>query len=118
MTGGIGGMRDTCGGLLGAAMMLGSVCGRDRSDMDKKDRLNDTVFRTGKLYKWYEQKYGSTRCYDIKKFFGNGVYYDTNVPWQAEMAKQAGIPGKCSALVEETAEYAIEELWNIMGRQK
>ena len=112
MTGGIGGQRDACGGLLGAALMFGEVYGRDRASMTDKAKLGDLMPRVGKLYKWYEQRFGSATCLDIKTAFGGGVYYDSNVPWQQELAKEAGVPAKCSDLVVETVAYMVDQLWD------
>jgi hypothetical protein len=112
MTGGIGGQRDACGGLLGAALIFGEVYGRDRASMADKSKMGDLMPRVGKLYKWYEQQFGSATCHDIKTGFGNGVYYDSNVPWQQELAKEAGVPGKCTDLVAETVAYMVDQLWD------
>ena len=35
ITGGIGGMADTCGSLISGALMLGAVCGAGRNDGDR-----------------------------------------------------------------------------------
>ncbi len=112
MTGGIGGMRDACGGLLGAGLIVGQVYGRDRASMAEKSKMGDVMPRVGKLYKWYEQQFGSATCLDIKTGFGGGVYYDSNVPWQQELAKEAGVPGKCVDLVAETVAYLVDQLWD------
>ena len=117
MTGGIGGMRDACGGLLGAALIFGEVYGRDRASMTQKSKMGDVMPRVGQLYKWYEQQFGSATCMDIKTGFGNGVYYDSNVPWQQEMAKAAGVPAKCTDLVVETVAYMVDQLWDEVKKQ-
>ena len=118
MTGGIGGMHDACGGLLGAAIMNGVVYGRDRTDMESKQRLHDAVTRTGQLYKWYEKQFGSATCYDIKKGFGNGVYFDSSVTWQAELARKEGVGDKCVNLVVETVAYMVEKVWDDVQAMK
>lgn len=112
MTGGIGGMRDTCGGLLGAAMFLGQIYGRDRAGITDRDRLTTLMPRVGRLYKWYEKTFGSATCYDIKTIFADGVYYDSSVPWQKELAEKAGVPGKCVDLVAETAAWVVDHVWD------
>ena len=111
MTGGIGRMRDACGGLLGAAMFLGQIYGRDRANIADKEKLGDLMPHVGKLYKWYEKTFGSATCYDIKTLMGDGVYYDSSVPWQAELAKQEGVDKKCDDLVEETVAWVIDHVW-------
>jgi hypothetical protein len=112
LTGGIGGQRDACGGLTGAALVFGMVLGRDRASMSDKSKMGELMPRVGRLYKWYEQQYGSATCMDIKTIFGDGVYYDSNVPWQQELAKEAGVPAKCTDLVVETVAYLVDQLWD------
>jgi len=112
MTGGIGGMRDACGGLLGAALMVGQIFGRDRASMTDKSKMGEVMPRVGKLYKWYELQFGSATCLDIKTGFGGGVYYDSNVPWQREMAEEAGVGDKCVDLVADTIAYLVDQLWD------
>ena len=102
MTGGIAGMRDTCGGLLGAVMMLGAIYGRGKDDLTSRDKIMTTGTEAGKLYKWFEKEYGSAKCYDICKQFAGGTFYDIHVPWQAELAKEAGVMAKCNELVQAT----------------
>lgn len=117
MSGGIGGQRDACGGLLGAAMMFGEIYGRDRASMADKSKMGELMPHVGKLYKWYEQQFGSATCLDIKTIFGDGVYYDSNVPWQQELAKEAGVPGKCVDLVVETVAYMVDQLWDDLNKE-
>ena len=116
LTGGIGGMHDACGSLLGASLMFGVLFGRGHDDLADRDKLGESVTAVGKLYKWYEKEFGSATCQDIRTAFGGGVYYDTRVPWQAEMAKQAGINEKCNELAQKTAAKAAEMIWD--GRHK
>ena len=107
-TGGIGGMRDACGGLTGAVMMLGTVFGRGQQDLKSRDKITETNERVGRLYKWFQKEFGSATCYDIRTRFGGGVYYDTHVPWQAELAEQAGVMDKCKDLVQKTTARTAE----------
>ena len=109
-TGGIGGMRDACGGLTGAVMMLGIAFGRGRRDLKSRDKIMATNIRVGKLYKWFEKEFGSATCYDIRTRFGGGAYYDIHVPWQAELAEQAGVMDKCKDLVRRTTARTTELL--------
>ncbi len=109
-------MRDACGSLLGASLMIGAVFGRGHDDLKDRDKLSESVTAAGKLYKWYEQEFGSATCLDIRTRFGGGVYYDTRVPWQAEMAKAAGISEKCNALAQKTAARAAEMIWDGMHK--
>ena len=112
MTGGIGGMADACGSLLGASLMFGQVTGRSINDFPNKDKLGPSMTLTGQLYKWYEKEFGSPTCHDIRTKFGGGVYYDMRVPWQAELAKEAGVHEKCVELAGKTAAKAAEMIWD------
>ncbi len=111
MTAGIGGMADACGSLLGASLMFGQVTGRKINDFSNKDGLGPSMTLTGQLYKWYEKEFGSPTCREIRTKFGGGVYYDMRVPWQAELAKEAGVHEKCVELAGKTAAKAAEMLW-------
>jgi succinate dehydrogenase/fumarate reductase flavoprotein subunit len=115
MSGGIGGMNDACGSLLGASLFFGQVAGRGIDDYPNKDKLGPSMKLTGQLYKWYEKEYGSPTCYDIRTKFGGGVYYEMSVPWQAELAKEARLHEQCVELVGKTAAKAAEMVWEVKG---
>jgi len=112
MSGGIGGMTDTCGALLGAAIMLGAVSGSGRDDVGNMEKSMEIRTQAGKLYKWFEKEYGATTCLNIRKIFGGGVFYEWHVPWQAELAKEAGVMEKCSDMVEKTTAKAAEMIYD------
>ena len=118
MTGGIGGMNDACGSLLGASLMFGQATGRSIKDFSNKDGLMPSMTLTGQLYKWYEKEFGSPTCREITKKFGGGVNYDMRVPWQAELAKQAGVHDKCGELAGKTAAKAAEMIWDTLKNPK
>jgi C_GCAxxG_C_C family probable redox protein len=118
MTGGIGGMADACGSLLGASLMFGQVTGRSINDYSNKDKLGPSMRLTGQLYKWYEKEFGSPTCYDIRTKFGGGVYYEMSVPWQAELAKEARLHEKCTDLAGRTAAKAAEIIWDELHKGK
>jgi C_GCAxxG_C_C family probable redox protein len=118
LTGGIGGMHDTCGSLLGASMMVGMVSGRGHDEIKNRDKLGESMTAVGKLYKWYEKEFGSAKCYDICTRFGGGVFYDRHVPWQAELAKAAGVPDKCNKLAQKTAAKTAEMIWDGLHKGK
>jgi hypothetical protein len=103
LTGGIGGMHDACGSLLGASLIFGVMFGRGFDGLTDRDKLTESLTMVGKLYKWYEKEFGSATCQDIRTAFGGGVYYDARVPWQAEIAQELGINDKCGELAGRTA---------------
>lgn len=110
-------MHDTCGALLGASMMLSMQCGRERQEPDNFEKLNDSAVPVGKLYKWFEKEFGSTTCREIRtKLFD--VYYDLKVPWQFELADEAGQFEKCAEVVARTAAKTAEMLWDAIEAEK
>jgi hypothetical protein len=116
LTGGIGGMNDACGSLLGASLMFGQALGRGINDFASREKLRESIMAAGQLYKWYEKEFGSPTCKDILTAFGGGVYYDFHIPWQAELAKEARVHEKCVTLAEKTAARAAEMLWDAMEK--
>jgi hypothetical protein len=98
--------------------MFGQAVGRSISDFSNRDKLMPSATLTGQLYKWYEKEFGSATCADILKRFGGGVFYDMRVPWQADLAKEAGVHNKCVELVGKTAAQAAEMLWNTLNKAK
>ena len=118
LTGGIGGMQDACGSLLSACLMFGAAFGRGISEYGNKEKLGESQTASGKLYKWHEKEFGSPTCLKIRTAFGGGIYYDMRVPWLAEMAKEAGVSGKCVELVEKTATRAAQMIWDTLNKEK
>jgi C_GCAxxG_C_C family probable redox protein len=116
LTGGVGGMQDACGSLLGASCMFGLMMGRSINDFGNREKLGESMTLTGQLYKWYEKEFGSPTCREITTKFGGGVYYDMRVPWQAELAKEAGVHEKCVELAGKTAARAAEMLWDALKK--
>jgi C_GCAxxG_C_C family probable redox protein len=118
LTGGIGGMQDACGSLLGASLMFGAVMGRGISEYGNKEKVGESMTAAAQLYKWYEKEFGSPTCHDIRTTFGGGVYYDMLIPWQAELAKKAGVHEKCVELAGKTASKAAEMIWDALNKGK
>ena len=110
-------MHDTCGALLGASMMLSLKYGRSRQEIDDLEKLGNSYLTVAKLYKWFEKEFGSATCRDIRIKFA-GVHYDSKIPWQAELAKEAGLPEKCAELTGKTAARAAEMLWDAIEEEK
>jgi hypothetical protein len=117
LTGGIGGMHDACGSLLGASLMFGAVFGRGYDGLTNRDNLGESMTAAGKLYKWYEKEFGSPKCFDICTRFGGGAFYDRHIPWQAELAKEAGVHEKCDELAQKTAAKAAEMIWDALNKK-
>ena len=111
-------MHDACGALLGASMILGLKYGRGREEIANREKLNISYLLVGKLYKWFEKEFGSATCLEVCTRFGGGVYYDPQIQWQAELAKEAGVPGKCAELAAKTAARTAEMLWDDIKAEK
>jgi C_GCAxxG_C_C family probable redox protein len=111
LCGGIGQMHDVCGALTGAAMILSSKYGRGLEEIENTDKMKDAHLYVGKLYKWFEKEFSSVKCRDIRVRH-MGVYYDSKIPWQAELAKEAGFPEHCQDLVGKTTAKTTELLWD------
>lgn len=111
-------MHDTCGALLGSSLMLGLKHGRGREEIDNLDKLTSSLTPVGKLYKWFEKEFGSATCRDIRTRFAGGVYYEAEIPWQAELAKEAGVTDKCAELTARTAARTAEMLWDAIEEEK
>jgi hypothetical protein len=110
LTGGIGGLADTCGSMIGATLILGSVCGRGRDNGIPK--LADSIRQAADYYIWFKGQMGTVNCRDIVTKYGNGTFYNFSDPEQMKLAFKAGVVQKCSELVQNNAAEAAEILWN------
>ena len=110
-------MHDTCGALSGATMMLSLKYGRSREEIDDREKLQSGYLPVGKLYKWFEKEFGSVKCRDIRTSF-LGVYYDSKIPWQKELAEEAGIHQYCSEVVAKVTAKTAEMLWDAVEEEK
>jgi len=116
--GGIGQMNDVCGSLLGASLMLSMKYGRSREKIDDYEIAKSSYIPVAKLYKWFEKEFGSPTCRGVRTRMAGGVFYDTKIPWQADMAKEAGLPAMCAELVAKTAAHTAEMLWDDIESEK
>ena len=110
--GGMGMQSDTCGALVGAAMMLSLKYGRGREEIENMEALRESGVPVAKLYKWFQTEFGSATCRDIRTKFGGGAFYDFSVPWQRELAEKAKVFQQCSDLVGKAAAKTAEMLWD------
>jgi len=113
LTGGIGGLADTCGSMIGASLVLGSVSGRGRDDAEKgMSKLGRSIRQAADFYTWFKGKEGTVNCRDIITRHGHGTFYDFGKPEQARAAWDAGVTQKCIELVQDNAARAAEILWD------
>ena len=110
--GGVGQMNDVCGALLGASLMLSMKYGRSREQMDDYEIAKSSYLPVARLYKWFEKEFGSPSCKGVRTRMAGGVFYDTKIPWQKEMADEAGLPAMCAELAAKTAAHTVEMLWD------
>jgi C_GCAxxG_C_C family probable redox protein len=118
MTGGIGGMQDACGSLLGASLVFGQALGRGIDEFASKEKLLESITASGQLYMWFGKEFGSPTCKDLKTKFGGGVWYDMHIPWQAELAKKACVHEQCVEMVTKNTAHAAEMLWDALHKSR
>ncbi len=117
LSGGIGQMHDTCGALTGASLMLSMKYGRSREEIGVPGKMVESLLPVGKLYKWFEKEFSSVKCRDIRART-LGVYYDTKIPWQRDLAMEAGLSNVCSDLAGKVAAKTAEMLWDAIEEEK
>ena len=105
-------MNDVCGSLLGASMVLSMKFGRGLEEIEDQEKVKSSYLPVARLYKWFEKEFGSPTCRGIRTKMAGGVFYDTKIPWQKEMADEAGLPAMCAELVAKTAAHTAEMLWD------
>ena len=119
LTGGIGGLADTCGSMIGASMILGAACGRGRQDVENgMQKLGKSVRQAADFYIWFKEETGTVNCREIITRHGNGTFYDFGDPAQAKAAWEAGVAQKCVELVQKNAAKAAEILWDELHKGK
>ena len=111
-------MHDTCGVLIGAGMMLGVKHGLSREETNTIEEIGRPDIPVGRMYKWFEREYGSVKCYDISTKNAGGVFYDTSVKWQQELAIEAGMYDNCDELIRRGTARAAEILWDAIEKEK
>ena len=116
--GGIGFMHDTCGVLIGAGMMLGVKYGRSREETNRMEEIERPDIPVGKIYKWFEREFGTVKCREISTKHSGGIFYDTSVPWQQELAMEAGMYDKCDELIRKAVTKTAEMLWDAIEAEK
>lgn len=121
MTGGIGGRSDVCGSMIGACLMLGSVCGRgheDGEDEAGKAKLFESSRQAADYYDWFQKANGTVNCREIVTRFGNGTFYDFGIPEQARLAFETGVAQKCVEHVQNNVAEAAGRLWDELHKEK
>ena len=119
LTGGIGGRAETCGAMIGAVMMLGSVCGMGRNDGDNGlTKLYESMYQAGDFFIWFKAQNGCITCSEILTQNAGGVHYDFTDREQVIAAVEAGVLEKCKGLAQIIAGKAAEILWDELHKVK
>ncbi len=109
-------MNDVCGALLGASLMLSMKYGRSREQIEDYEIAKSSYLPVARLYKWFEKEFGAATCRGVRTRMAGGVFYDTKIPWQKDMADEAGLPAMCAELTAKTAAHTAEMLWDGEGK--
>ncbi len=112
-------MTDTCGSMIGAALVIGSLSGLGRHEGQKgMPKLGKSIKQAADFYKWFKKKKGTVNCRDIITQHGGGKFYDFNDLKQAGEAFEKGIMKKCDEMAAENAAKAAEIIWDEMHEGK
>ena len=120
--GGIGRMGSACGALIGGAMALSLLCGRNYEDMQKgyqtgKPKSGERLaVLTKKLGEKFKEEYNSFLCDDIEeKVFGRS--FDKWNPAEREKKEQmGGHKDKCPSVVGKASRWVAELILDEQGR--
>ena len=101
----------SCGALVGGAMALGLVFGRERKDFKNPMAAMKSYLLSKELHHDFIQKYGPCRCHDIQtKLMGRTFnLYDKN---DMKEAGKLGMMAHCSKVVGNSARKTIEIILN------
>jgi C_GCAxxG_C_C family probable redox protein len=124
--GGIGGMGDVCGSLLGASLILGLVCGaspkeptKPKKEEPEKPGAKDVPTQlVAQLYKWFRKEFGSVKCRIVRARFERELNQDIRIRDLTDEAKQTALFAKCDELTAKTAARVAEILWDIIKTEK
>ncbi len=108
MSGGGGGTGvGNCGSFTGCALVIGQLCGCDRSYPESRDCYNKSNGLVEKVTEAFNREYGSVICRDIQvKVFGR--YYDFKNKEDVVQFRKAGASEKCGDVVGKGAQCAVE----------
>ena len=96
-----------CGGYTGSALVIGQLCGCDRSKSDFKSCIAISSRMTILVTDEFKREYGSVICRDIQiKIFGR--YFDFKNKKESEQFKEAGAYEKCGNVVGKAAQFAVK----------
>jgi C_GCAxxG_C_C family probable redox protein len=113
LEGGVGREGDGhCGAYSGAVMMFGYIIGRERNNfVDPESIRKQTNALTQMLHERFIERYGTIICHGIhRNIFGRPYYLRDST--ESDKFREAGAHvDKCTAVVGETARWAVEILF-------
>jgi C_GCAxxG_C_C family probable redox protein len=112
--------KGVCGSLIGGAMMIGYVFGRDRSNFADPQRTRFAVYKlVEQLYDKFVKEYGGAYCYEIQFKIFRGVAYDIRTEKGLKLfLEDGGHRDKCPHVVGKGAQWAVEIILDEMERRK
>jgi C_GCAxxG_C_C family probable redox protein len=97
----------TCGSLVGGAMVIGYLFGRERKEFSDMMKPMKSYMLSKKLHDQFVEKYGSCRCYDIQKSL-MGRTFNLYDPEEYKEAMKLGMMDYCSEVVGNAAKLATK----------
>lgn len=115
LSGGIGRCAEVCGALVGAAMAIGMVYGREKHvPPSMSPEYQDTMRRVGMLCDRYVQEFGSMRCNDVqKKMYGKTWNMRDSEVYQNDFKPTLMKENKCAFVTRRAAEFAAEVILDL-----
>jgi len=110
LIGGVGcSSRGTCGALVGAVMVISSLCGRPREMFDDVNRIRARPYGPAqRLLERFEKEFGSGICGEIQKRL-MGHSFNLLIPEERDMFLKAGAEEvHCPDVVGKASRWAVE----------
>ena len=106
-----------CGAIVGGAMVIGYLFGREKKDFSDMMKPMTSYILTKRLHDRFVEKYGTCRCYDVQKSL-MGRTFNLYDPSELKKATEYGMMDHCSKVVGSSARLAAEIIIDEMDRQK
>jgi C_GCAxxG_C_C family probable redox protein len=107
----------TCGALVGGAMVISYLFGRERKDCKDMLKPMKSYLLAKKLHDQFVEKYGTCRCYDLQKSL-MGRTFNLLDRTEFEEAAKSGMVQYCSKVVGTTAELATKVILEQWEKEK
>ena len=107
----------TCGALMGGAMVIGYLFGRERKDFEDMFKPVKSYLLAKKLHDKFVEKYGTCRCYDLQESL-MGRTFNLLDSKEFEEAIEFGMMKYCSKVVGTAAKLATMIILDEWEREK